>query len=50
MVWASVGMATMVYHVLKDREAVQLRDSALRSEEDYRERVLETMKIRQASG
>lgn len=50
MVWASVGMATMVYHILKDREALQARESALRSEEAYRQRVLETMRIRQASG
>jgi len=50
MVWASVGMATMVYHILKDREAAEVRQSALRAEAAYRERVLETMKIRQASG
>lgn len=50
MVWASVGMATMVYHILRDREAIQMRQSALRAEEAYRLRVLETMKIRQASG
>ena len=50
MGWASVGMATMVYHVLQDREAVRIRQSALLAEEAYRQRVLEAMKIRQASG
>ncbi|MCW3095523.1 MAG: O-antigen polymerase family protein [Chthonomonadaceae bacterium] len=50
MVWASVGMATMIYHILQDREAAQARQSALLAEASYRERVLETMKIRQASG
>lgn len=50
MAWASVGMATMVYNILKDREAEEMRQSALRAEQAYRERVMETMKIRRASG
>jgi hypothetical protein len=50
MVWASVGMATMVYHLLRDREEIRMRRSALLAEEAYRQKVLETMKMRQASG
>jgi O-antigen ligase len=48
MVWASVGMATMVYHILKDREAKEMQESASIAEAAYRERVLESMKMRQA--
>ncbi len=50
MVWAAVGMATMVYFLLKDREALQMRESAVIAEAAYRQRVLESMKARQASG
>ena len=50
MLWASIGMATMVYNILRDREAVQMRQSSLVAEEAYRLSVLETMKIRRANG
>ena len=50
MLWASIGMATVVYHVLRDREAVEMHQSALVAEEAYRQSVMETMKIRQANG
>lgn len=50
MAWASVGMATMVYNILKDREIVETRRKALLAEQAYRERVLEARKMREASG
>ena len=50
MLWAGIGMATVVYHILRDREAVEMRQSALVAEEAYRQSVMETMKIRQANG
>jgi hypothetical protein len=50
MVWASVGMATMVYHVLKDRETKQMHENVVRAEKAYSLRVLEAIRARQASG
>ena len=50
MVWASVGMATMVYFILKEREEVETRQNAVLKAAEYRESVLEMMKTRQASG
>jgi hypothetical protein len=50
MVWATVGMATMIYHILQEREAVKLRESVLLAEAAYLERALERRRIQQASG
>ncbi len=40
MVWASVGMATMVYFKLQEREAVEMRTTRLAIEEEHRQGVI----------
>ena len=49
MVWASVGMATMVYHILQNREAMAMHQSAVLSEEAYRQRVAKSLARKAAS-
>ncbi len=46
MAWASVGMATMVYFMLQDREASEARKYALEIEEEYRQGVARTRQAR----